>query len=153
MLARRSLSYEIEGFSCDIVVATANTGMGLYRSALVEDGLRSEEPNIMIRSFLWLQWPVFKAGTVEGHVAWLDHPPDHDEDKDKGKAAEGDEPELVWYRADIQDLKPEQFLKHVPEWVASEWLTAILDLNPHWVMRSRGEIEEEKADPAKKKRS
>lgn len=149
MLARRNLSWELEGFACDITVATASTGMGLYRSELVEEGLQSREKNPMKKAFLWLQWPVIKAGTVSGDMAWTE------EAGPQGEAAEGEsaEPEQAWVRSDFDSITPETFLEQVPESVASEWLLAILELNPHWTLRTSAELEEEASDPAKKKKS
>ena len=99
----------------------------------------------MKKSFLWLQWPVLRAGTVDGHLAWLDYLND--------APIEGDDQELVWVKMDIQNLTPDQFLEQVPEQVASEWMQVILELNPHWRLRTRQDIDEENADPAKKKPS
>lgn len=157
MLARRILSHEEVGFTCDLTVATANMDRGLYRSELVEEGLRSDEPAAMKKSFLWLQWPVLKAGTIKGHLAWI---PDPDEDPDEdpeanGVAAEGEkpEPEQVWVKSSIQDLTPSQFLSNVPEGFGGDWIQAILELNPRWIMRTLADREADALDPAKKKRN
>lgn len=153
MLARINLTHDTEGFSCDLVVATANMDRGLYRSGLVEEGLRSEEPNPMKKSFLWLQWPVLKAGTVKGHLSWIPDPDELDEDEEEaqGEAAEGESTEQVWVSSSIQDLKPEQFLANVPEAFGGDWIQAILELNPRWVMRTLADRESDAKDPAKKK--
>jgi hypothetical protein len=136
MLKRKRLRFDLEGFKADLTISAATTGRGLERSGLVEIGLRTKEPNPLVKSFLWLQWPVIKAGTVEGQVSF------HAEADDAGES---------WITVSIEDLGPFQFLNNVPEQVAAQWTSEILQLNPHWMIGAQDLGPEEEA--SKKKRS
>lgn len=145
LLARRTLTRELEEFKCDIVVSAATTLMGLQRAAMMEQGLLSGEPNILRRMFSWLQWPVIKSATLEGHLAWLEYP-----ESDENEASVVEEP--VWVQVDIHDLTVDQYLDCVPEVVAMDWLALILELNPHWERSITRDDGSDDDDPAKKKK-
>ncbi len=119
------MSDEFEGV---VVVSTASVLRGYLRSRLADQGLREEvkpDDDPLLRIAKWTQYPALRAGSSGGSLKFFDV----EEYDDEGNATK----RTLSRRVKAEELSFDDYLE-VPESFMIEWLDAVFEVNPHWLM-------------------
>jgi hypothetical protein len=137
-LSKQQIRYDDETVRARITVRKASLRDGLYRTKLADEGLRFPDTDPLVHAARWLQYPAVRAGTMAGKIEIWE--PVEDPDSETG-----------WLPVD-KDSKPDQvirakeidfdtWLDEMPEALMMEWLGAVFECNPHWVLARIPEVD------------
>lgn len=123
-LSRKTISYEDDVVRARVTVQGANVLRGLLRSQLTDEGLRAEDSNPLIHIARWTQYPAIVAGTVGGEIQVF------------GEDKQGQR--VVKKTIIANQISFEDWLNELPETLTIDWLEAVFEVNPHWLLDIEG---------------
>ena len=124
-LSKRTMSYKDEEFEGEVVVGRANVSRGYLRSRLTDEGLRAPEKpgdDPLLRIAKWTQYPAIRAGTRSGNLLFF-----------SVKEVDGEEQRNLTRKVQADELTFEDY-QEIPETFMIEWLDAVFEFNPHWLL-------------------
>ena len=126
-LSKRTMSFKDEEFEGEVVVGRANVSRGYLRSRLTDEGLRAPKKpgdDPLLRIARWTQYPAIRAGTRSGTLSFFDVKEDED-----GKQISRN----LKRKVQADELTFEDY-QELPESFGIEWLDAVFEFNPHWLL-------------------